>query len=588
MKLFSLIRSGFHNLYFSIKRFPLAITFSTLTTIILIIITNNSTVFSKDTLNTLERLAMLTALGFPIFLSINLFFERNDDTGIGTRSIIQILGVGLLFLYYFFLFKELNMVTITRYTALTLAFYLAFLFIPYFYKRENFELYVVKIFSRLAVTIIYSVVLYAGLSMTLFTINKLLDIPVSAELYMTTWLIVVGIFAPIFLLAAVPSYDKDLKLKDYPKLFEILLLYIVMPMITVYTTILYIYFIKILVTTEWPQGLVGHLVLWYASISLIVIFFISPLSKRSKWASSFVSWLPKVILPLLIMMFIAIGLRIKTYGVTENRYFVVLLGLWVLGMMLYYILAQKKRNIILLISLAIITILSVFGPWSSYSLSINSQNKRFEDLLFKNKLIENGQIINKGNTIPEKDQKEINAVIRYFDYNHELNDLKSLPKGFSTADMEEIFGFPYTHYSRFKRENYQHFSYSLYDSKELIIIKGYDYLYNISSYYDLKNFTIDNGKISINFDNEKNILTIYWEEKEIYNKSLEENIVKLYQENMMVNKHQLKLEDLTIVNENQDVKFKIIINNISGYIDESAPENIDVSNINFYLFLKIK
>ena len=46
--------------------------------------------------------------------------------------------------------------------------------------------------------------------------------------------------------------------------------------------------------------------------------------------------------------------------------------------MIYYSLAKQFRNIILPISLALVALLTVVGPWSAYSLSKYSQNARLE------------------------------------------------------------------------------------------------------------------------------------------------------------------------------------------------------------------
>jgi len=58
-----------------------------------------------------------------------------------------------------------------------------------------------------------------------------------------------------------------------------------------------------------------------------------------------------LILPLLAMMFIAMGIRINAYGITENRYFVLAAGLWVTGSMLYLIISKEPRNVYLPASL---------------------------------------------------------------------------------------------------------------------------------------------------------------------------------------------------------------------------------------------
>ena len=104
-------------------------------------------------------------------------------------------------------------------------------------------------------------------------------------------------------------------------------------------------------------------------------------------------YFPKVILPLIVMMFISIGIRINAYGVTENRYFVVALGIWVFIVMIYFSTIKKLRNIILPISLSVITFISVFGPFSSYSISKYSQNKRVTNLFVKNNMIKDNKVL---------------------------------------------------------------------------------------------------------------------------------------------------------------------------------------------------
>ena len=92
-------------------------------------------------------------------------------------------------------------------------------------------------------------------------------------------MLLVYLHHPIFL-AGIPTKNEKLSLEDYSRLLKVLVLYIVMPLITVYTIILYIYFGKIIITRVWPEGLVSHLVLWYSVISAAVLFFITPLRMK--------------------------------------------------------------------------------------------------------------------------------------------------------------------------------------------------------------------------------------------------------------------------------------------------------------------
>ena len=594
MKLLKNIKKILANLSLSLKRFPLTISFSTATTIVLIILVNYHSTFNTNTINILKRIAMCLSLGFPIFLSFNLLFERFNNYKIIEKRCIQMGGGVFLILYYFFLLEELYMVTITRYVAINLFFYLTALIVHYFYKRDNYVLYIGHIFTRFLVSVIYSAVLYVGLAATLFTLNKLLGLPVSSELYLTVWLTVAGVFAPIFLLAGVPGYSHNFDLKGYSVFLKILLLYIVLPLITVYTIILYLYFLKIIITWQWPQGLVAHLVLWYSVISLIVIFFTSPFNKKNNWVKTFSTWFPKTILPLLVMMFFAIGIRISEYGVTENRYFVVLLGVWVFGIMMYYNLVREKRNIIIPLSLAIITVISVFGPWSAFSVSINSQNKRFEDILSRNNMIKEERIIKRESPIPKEDKKEIGAILSYFKNNHSLQELKYLPSDFTTRKMEETFGFQY----QLKREiDFQHFSYELYNTRIPVEIRDYDYFLEITStstpgYHPKEEKIVlrQDKNIRVKYNDNSFVFDIYEKDNKLYSRSLQTNFLKMLRKikNKKEAESAILPEDYTIVEENKDVRIKILVKNVTGGIGKTDEKNINFNRIKFNVFIKVK
>ena len=63
---------------------------------------------------------------------------------------------------------------------------------------------------------------------------------------------------------------------------------------------------------------------------------------------------PKFILPILLMMFLSIGQRINQYGITEKRYYIPVLGLWVFAVMLYFSIIKSSKNTIIPISLSIV------------------------------------------------------------------------------------------------------------------------------------------------------------------------------------------------------------------------------------------
>nr|WP_243124588.1 DUF4153 domain-containing protein [Clostridium sp. AWRP] len=98
-------------------------------------------------------------------------------------------------------------------------------------------------------------------------------------------------------------------------------------------------------TKQWPVGLVSHLVLWYSVIVTIVLFFITPIKNNNSWQNNFSKIFPKIILPLIIMMFVSISIRINAYGITEKRYFTLILGIW-----LFFIMKSLQNGANTLIS----------------------------------------------------------------------------------------------------------------------------------------------------------------------------------------------------------------------------------------------
>jgi len=575
MKLITLFRTGLIILYQSIKRFPVTIFHTTVTTVLLIII---SRVDEKLTVDTLIRIAMITALGIPLSLCITLAFERLKSSKLVEYGSYA-LALGVLTLYYFFLLPDFGMVPMTRYLAVTLAAYLAFLSVPYFCIRPGFEMYIIKVVSRFLITALYSAILFAGLAITLLTIDLLLGIEVSGTFYSNVWFVVAGVFAPCFFLAGLPAVDQDMQLEGYPNVLKVLLLYIVMPIILTYTLILYIYFLKTLLTMEWPEGTVSHLVLWYSVFSAGVLFLIYPLVKDNKFVKLFTVWFPKLILPALLLMFTAISIRISAYGITENRYFVVALALWVFGAMLYYSLTTRFRNIVLPVSLALITLLAVSGPWSAYTLSRYSQNARFEALVAEYNMVDGDSLQRPDQEISDPDKIKIVSILEYFSRTHNLSDIELLPVGFEFNDMAQVFGFSREDTWSPGRQVY----FNLNNRSQALDIRGFDFLLSSSSMIT-ESITVDG--LSVRYSPDKLELVVLRGSQEIYVKDLRtlgEEVVG----NHGATSKEVPGEDMTFVDENENIQVKIIFTAIYGEENTDSDE-LKIDMLEFYLMFRDK
>ncbi|NLC51128.1 MAG: DUF4153 domain-containing protein, partial [Firmicutes bacterium] len=408
----------------------------------------------------------------------------------------------------------------------------------------------------------------------LFTINTLFAADIPNEVYLDLWLIVAGIFAPACFLAGFPAYGEDNKNDEYPKFLQGLLLYIVMPLLSVYTAILYIYFLKIIITRFWPAGIVSHLVLWYSLVSTVVIFFSYLLKEKNTRARLFIAYFPKLILPLMIMMFAAMGIRISAYGITENRYFVLIGGLWTTGCMLYYALKRDAMNIKIVLSLALVAVFAVSGPWSAYSVSKYSQNMQMKKLLLRNNMLVDGEIVPSAE-IPQSDKVSISSIVQYFERNHNLNELHVLPQDFSMSDMEETFGFDFA----LSSTQTAYFRHHPEETFGLLDVGDYDYFIPSFAEFQEEGTLINKDSLSIAYEAET--LKISKDGQLLYTKDIAEAALDIHNAN--IGKDSLKNEEMIFVDETEHLKIMVIFQSIYG--TENGEPSIDW--LDFAVLLKI-
>ena len=79
MKFINVFKSIAVGLYRSIKRFPVTILSSTAAAVVLIVISEIEPGYDSILRDTLNRIAMIFALGVPLSLCIKLFFERKGN-----------------------------------------------------------------------------------------------------------------------------------------------------------------------------------------------------------------------------------------------------------------------------------------------------------------------------------------------------------------------------------------------------------------------------------------------------------------------------------------------------------------------------
>jgi hypothetical protein len=245
-------------------------------------------------------------------------------------------------------------------------------------------------FSRFATSSIFTGIIAIGLGLAIGAI-QLLFVELSEEFVFELILTVSGLFHVLFFFAGTPSeLNKGNWVVNPPKSFRILIQYILVPFVVLYLTILYIYLAKILFTFDLPKGNVSIWILVFCTLGILTILLAEPFRNvESNWVGKLTKVFYWLMLPLLVMLWIAICTRVLAYGLTESRALVLYLAIWLTLISLYNGFYKKKSLLAFPISLFIITFLYQWGgPLSAHSISFKSQSTRTEEIMSRDKIDE--------------------------------------------------------------------------------------------------------------------------------------------------------------------------------------------------------
>lgn len=576
----NIIKKTAEKLENSIKRFPEALLISTAMAVTAIIL-NHLEYNRHDTQKILEHVMMVFSLGFPLFVGIRLIFER-FKTSRARRGITDMLAAAALIGYYFIIPEDVDDTFMFRFAALLISLYLAAASTAYFFRRKNYSVYVMHLITKFFVTFLYSCVLYFGISAIIFTVDKLFSLSAGSKIYGDILFLVAGLFGAPYFLGSIPPYEKEMETEDFNKVFRTLFLFIVMPLISVYTVILHAYFAKILILWQWPKSLVGNLVLWYGIIGTSVIFFVHALSEESRWAKQFLKFFPASVMIPIGMMFFAVWIRVSEYGITVPRYCVIAAGIWVLANMLYHIFSKKYQSIVVVLTAVIVLLVSAYSPFNAHSVSVWNQNNRFEALLDEYGMLKDNKIVKPAKALSDSQKKAVLEVIRYFSNNHKLSDLKLLPKGFTLNEMKDVFGFEYD-YSAIPNE---YVSYYFDRNMSLFDISKYDYMldFNQSLINSNQNLDYQSDKLRVTYKHQSKELAVLQNGQTIYTVNMED-IADKYQMKLQ-GKMPAKPEDIVITDQNGRVFAKFLIFSLNG--QKTGENSIKADYMEAWILIKVK
>jgi hypothetical protein len=422
-------------------RFPLVLINAALGTIAAVILIDHE---GPAQATVLFNILLAAILGIPLLTGFALFAEKKKWSK-GMAIGLQITGLLILVGYGYSVPSDLlnaPAIHVIRMILIAVALHLFVTFAPFSGTGEinGFWHYNKLLLLRLIMTAVYTVVLYAGLALALAALDNLFGMNVPGKRYAELWIIILGFFNTWSFLAGIPKNLEQLEgSTGYPKGIKIFAQYILIPLVLVYLVILYAYMAKILIVWDWPQGWVSRLILGFATTGIFSLLLLYPIREQAEniWIKKASRWLYLVMIPLVIMLLLALWRRISEYGITENRYIAIALGLWLGIIVLYFILSHTKSIKTIPVSLCVLALFISFGPWGAFNVSEKSQVTRLQDLLTKNNILVESRIQKAPVTVPQNNIQQISSIIKYL---HDIHGYDRIQSWFGKSLKQDSLG----------------------------------------------------------------------------------------------------------------------------------------------------
>ncbi len=476
-------------------------------------------------------------------------------------------------------------------TAVALfAVLIGFIWVPTIKSKTSFNQSFMITFKSFFNSLFFSAVIYGGISIILAAFDQLI-FRINTDAYPHTANIIFIIFAPMYFLSLIPVYPganaktPAKKIDDAahcPKFLEVLISYIIIPLIAVFTLILVIYIVKNIGGRFWQDNLLEPMLVSY-SITVILTYILAS-DLENKFTILFRKIFPKVLVPIVLFQIASSILSLADTGVTHTRYYAILFGIFAAAAGVLLSFLPVRKNGVIAALLIVFAAVSIVPPVDAFTVSRNSQTNTLKNVLMKNNMLADNQIHPNG-SISKKDQKTITYTVNYLSMMEYTKKIAWFPKDFKVYDdFKKTFGF----------EEYQQPAVNMNQGVYLGLkqpapmkITGYDLFVQTDIYGKGGNETVcdfekagktytlrkdpANGQITVYGKKDEKLIT--FKMKEIYNRFASYQSMK----------QTISVQEATFTKENSRAKITIVVQNVA--VENQNPEN---NNALLNLFVGIK
>lgn len=490
MKWKQFFKGRMQSLTTAISRFPLTVLFLLLAAII------NTLNIQTENVEYVEWMlaCFMGALAAAVAqVSYEHFFREKEKM----RYVLFVPAILFALLYYFMIDIESDMFSlkvVVRTVALVFALLMAFIWIPSIKSRLSFSDSFTAGFKSLFTTIMFSIVLGAGMLSILSAVNVLL-IDLDYRLFLHASNIVASLFAPILFLSYIPVYlpqsessteqiNQSAEVDEaisVPKTLEVLLTYIVIPLTMVFTIILALYILMNIGRDFWINNLLEPMLVSYAIVVILVMLFIGRLD--NKMVVYFRLIFPKILFLIVLLQTVASVIQISEKGLTIGRYYVILFGVFAIVSSIIFSIWPKQKNGLVAVVLIVFSLVSITPPVDAFTVSKNGQIAFLEATLKNNEMLK-GNELQPRSDLPENEQRKIVETVNDLEQNGNIKEVSFLPDGYQTStDFESAFGFdPYNDGTIIEEYSYYYFEWT-----EETMVNVSDYQQMIKVQFDTLN-----------------------------------------------------------------------------------------------------
>lgn len=602
MKMLTKLQDKLSGLYDALSRYPITVVFLTVAAVVNTMAINQEEDYTRYLLTFLIG----ASLGFTLQGSWERFFSKMSYR-------IVLIGVCMLLtLGYYLIVRQdatTGIETWIRTSVALFALLIAFVWVPVIKSTVSFNESFMAVFKAFFIALLFSGVLFIGTTLIIEAIDLLL-FRVPEKSYLHALNIIGVLFAPIYFLSLIPVYpgfsdqflttealtqrdEKTAKSCTCPKFLEILISYIIIPLLSIYTIILVIYIAINITGNFWTDNRLEPMLVGFAIAVILVCILASNLENR--FAELFRKIFPKIMVLTVLFQIVSSILRTQDTGITFGRYYVILFGIFagISGILLSFI--NVRKNGIIAALLIGFSVISIIPPMDAFTISRANQEDMLKSVLIQNNMLQN-DTITPNPSVPEDDKKTISNTLNYLvmmDYTKTIPYLE--PDFDPYNDFYETFGFYRYEESLYRQESI----YLMLDQHSPINISGYDTFCVVNFYFQEVNpETVEricefdkNGKTYtmtkenapdpglLSLSDEKGQVLISVNMKDVF-ESFDTAAVGAYQ----ISKESMPAVEATITQENDKAAISLVAMNL----------NIDKSNSkqpysgDFYVIIKIK